>query len=123
MTRIRIIFGIGMVVLAALQASGARAWEVYDHSSPYDTETVDHNPGRMQIYFTDPVAFRSVTMTDTAGRNVPVKFGKPEDDTTSIEIWLPADLGPDTYTLTWNAYVTSHGHADSGEIHFTIRAQ
>lgn len=114
-----VLFGI-MILLP--QCGAAKAWEVYDHSTPYDTEIVSSNPHRVEVTFTDPVAFKDASMIDAAGHDIPVRFGIPEDDTLDMLIWLPDDLGPGSYTLSWHVYVTSHGHPDSGEIRFTIKA-
>lgn len=121
MTKRRVFYFIFMTILAGPPLGAARAWEVYDHSFPYDTETVDANPHRVQIHFTEPVAFREATMVDAAGKPVPVRYGIPEDDMAFIEVAVPPDLGPGRYVLTWKVWVTAHGHADSGEIRFTIK--
>ncbi len=115
------ILAFTMMALLGLHAE-ARAWEVYDHSEPYDTEVLAANPHRVEITFTDRVAFKGASMVDAKGNNIPVRFGIPEDDIESMTIWLPDDLGPGAYTLSWHVFVTPHGHMDSGEIHFTIKA-
>lgn len=105
------------VILAAVAMLGAPATasEVYDISTPFDTQQLAEAPNRLTIRFTEPVRFDAASLVDAAGRPVEIRYGLPEDDTDEVSIRIPEPLPPGSYTMRWMVYVTAHRHLDDGE--------
>lgn len=105
-------------VAALVTAAPAFAHTAVRETNIAENATLVRAPADFTIVFSGATGLANVTLTDAAGRAVPLNYTPPRAMASSFAIPLPA-LAPGAYTLAWRT-IAHDGHAMPGAVHFTI---
>ncbi len=109
--------------LALLWPASVSAHLDLERAEPENRAILDAPPDRVKLWFDSELdTFEStVAVFDERGRQV--DLGDPGvslDDRTLLQVSLPDDLPPGTYTLHWTAVDDEDSHPVEGELTFTV---
>ncbi len=109
-----------MALVAALLsiAAPALAHTAVRETSITNNATLSAPPTSFTITFSAPTGLANVTLTNAAGREVPINYAPSRAMAASFAIPLPA-LAPGAYTISWRT-MSRDGHVMPGAVHFTI---
>lgn len=116
-------FAVLLALLLLVWPAPAAAHLDLERSEPADGATLDIPPEVVRLWFSDELdTFEStVGVFDSAGRQVDLGDAQVSlEDRTLMQVSLPAELPPGTYTVRWTAADDADGHPVDGELTFTV---
>jgi|CXWL01.1.fsa_nt_gi methionine-rich copper-binding protein CopC len=114
----RLLISLAAASLPLLMAAPAIAHTSVREMSIADNARLASAPENFTIVFSGPVGLANVTLTNTAGQNVPLTYTPSREMAASHTMPLPA-LQPGAYILSWRM-IAHDGHAMPGAVHFTL---
>ncbi|MEQ1607662.1 MAG: copper resistance CopC family protein [Hyphomonadaceae bacterium] len=118
MKRPRIAAALATLAVALTAAPAALAHTHVHHTSIADKASLATPPASFTVEFEGKTGLASVSLTDGAGKAVPLAYKPPTDPAASFTIPLPT-LAKGSYMLMWRT-IGQDGHAMPGRVSFTI---
>jgi methionine-rich copper-binding protein CopC len=123
MLRLSASLGSLVLALAVVAPAPAEAHAVLVRSSPAGRATVSHPPGRVDLWFSEPLepAFSTVSVWSAGGAQVDGRDGAVDPaDPKQLSVTLDA-LGPGAYTVRFRV-LSVDGHVVQASFSFTVKA-
>lgn len=114
----RITTALAILAIAFAATPTALAHTHLHHTSIADKATLAHAPASFSMEFEGKTGLVNLTLTDAAGKTVPLTYTPPRDQAAAFTIPLPK-LAAGAYTFTWRT-LGPDGHAVPGAVHFTV---
>lgn len=109
---------LATLAIAFAGAPAALAHTHVHHTSIADQASLAASPPDFTVEFEGKTGLAGVSLTDAAGKAVPLAYKPPADAAASFTIPLPT-LAKGRYTLKWRT-IGKDGHAMSGTVSFAI---
>lgn len=112
-----------LAMLAPAGPAGAHAFVA--HSAPAAGSTVEHAPGQVRVWFSEPVAAdgSELSVFDAQGTQVDRRDDARDGaDPTLFRVSLPDDVTEGVYTVRWQALTPDDAARTTGEFQFGVGA-
>jgi hypothetical protein len=114
----RLAAAVATLAIAWIAAPAALAHTHVHHTSIADKASLATSPASFTVEFKGRTSLAGVSLTDAAGKPVPLNYKPPAGPAASFSIPLPA-LAKGGYILMWRT-IGQDGHAMSGKVSFSV---
>jgi copper resistance protein C len=111
-------FGFAALAALSLAAGPAGAHTVVKSVSIAEGAKLKAAPPSITVTMGRPVGVGGVTLTNSAGRDVPLAYKPSRAMAAAFSVPLPL-LAPDSYRLNWRV-IAEDGHVMTGKVAFTV---
>ena len=114
------VSGLALLALAAGVARPALAHAELRASEPAEGAALPAPPGRISLFFTEPMRITSLRLLDEAGRERPLRREDPRAAATAeARASLPDPLPPGAYRVEYRG-LSADGHVGGGAVRFQV---